>query len=440
MFRTSRLSLLILTIALVGGALLIIGGAAPAQASPNAGANPRTAMNMPVGPGDIVISALNNEQYLPAVAYNSVHHEYLVVWHNKWGAGNRDIYAQRISDSGEVQNWIVVAAGGHDRAQPSVAYDPVRDRYLVVWIYDAAGNGSNYDVYGRFLPWNGPNASWTEFKIVDWASNQFNPRVVFAGTQQEFLVVWTNDTGASPVPDYISGRRIFADGSGFPTGGFAIASHLSENRVNAAVAYNHARNEYLVTYDNGLDIFGVRLRGDGVALGGGEFGIAGWPSAERYASVAACARLDQYLVVWQSLENGNDENIYGRYVHGNGAPEQAWFVGGTQIPGIKDLNPAVACNVQGDTYAIVWQFQYSNTTGPYGVWGRNVYANKQPGPPFTVSGAIAGETTGRTRPAIAGGRIHFLAAWEAERWGTAWQDIRGRLIAQRVLFLPSVRE
>jgi len=435
MFRTSRLFLLILTIALVGGALLIIDGAAPAQASPNAGANPRAAMNMPIGPGDIVISALNNEQYLPAIAYNRVHHEYLVVWHNEWGPGSRDIYAQRVSDAGEVKSWIVVAGGGHDRTQPAVAYDPVRDRYLVVWVYDVFGDGSDYDVYGRFLPWNGPNASWTEFKIVDWASDQFNPRVAFAGTQQEFLVAWTNIPDSPAVPAYISGRRVWADG-GFPTGAFTIASHLSSPRVNPAIAYNHARNEYLVVYDNGADIFGVRLRGDGVALGGGEFGIAGWPDHERYADVAACAGLDQYLVVWQSLENSSDENIYGRYLNGAGTPEQAWFVGGTSV---GDLNPRVACNNAGNIYSIVWQAQYSNVFGPYGIWGKNVYPNKRPGPQFVVSGATTLDSVGRTMPAIAGGHTNFLAAWEAER-KPSWQDIRGRLIGQRMLFLPSVRK
>jgi len=36
--------------------------------------------------GEIIISGLDNEKYLPSVAYNSNHDEYLIVWHNKWRA------------------------------------------------------------------------------------------------------------------------------------------------------------------------------------------------------------------------------------------------------------------------------------------------------------------------------------------------------------------
>ena len=80
------------------------------------------------------------------------------------------------------------------------------------------------------------------------------------------------------------------------------------------MAYNLARNEYLVTFDadsSSWDIHAVRLRGDGVALGGGEFTIAGWPDDEQVPAVAACDQADQYLVAWQSLR-GSDYDILDR--------------------------------------------------------------------------------------------------------------------------------
>jgi hypothetical protein len=63
-----------------------------------------TAKSMFVEPylgAEITISALDNEQHLPAVAYNPIHDEYLVVWQNRWGA-NQDIYAQRLNGRGEL--------------------------------------------------------------------------------------------------------------------------------------------------------------------------------------------------------------------------------------------------------------------------------------------------------------------------------------------------
>ena len=41
---------------------------------------------------ELVISSNNNQEYLPSVAYNWKHHEYLVVWHNTWAIGTRDIH------------------------------------------------------------------------------------------------------------------------------------------------------------------------------------------------------------------------------------------------------------------------------------------------------------------------------------------------------------
>ena len=46
----------------------------------------------------IVISALSNRQKAPAVAFNSKHGEYLVVWHNLWSNPSaREIWASRVS-------------------------------------------------------------------------------------------------------------------------------------------------------------------------------------------------------------------------------------------------------------------------------------------------------------------------------------------------------
>jgi hypothetical protein len=236
--------------------------------------------NQPYLGSEIVISALDNNKYRPDIAYNSKHNEYLVVWENVWGGGYHDIYAQRISGDGRLLSWLAVYTGTNKMMQPSVAYDPTRDRYLVTWIYDVAGDESNWDVYGRFIPWNGPDVNLTDFAICDWSSGQWHPKVAYARAQDEFLVVWMNS--APSVPTYISARRVYADGSGFPANGFAISSG-PENRDFPAVAYNLARNEYLVTWDvanASQDIYGLRLTGAGIPLGGGELAIAGWPDDE----------------------------------------------------------------------------------------------------------------------------------------------------------------
>ena len=250
----------ILTIALVSS-IFFSGSPALAEASisgiedlPRAGVEPSTE---PAIGSEIVVSALNNEQVQPAVAYNRKHREYLVVWQNNW-PGNRDVYGQRTGEDGKLRSWFAISAGPNDRVQPSVAYDPVNDRYLVTWAYDVSGNNTNWDVRGRIIPWDGPSPALTEFVICDWPTTQWNPEVAYGQAQEEFLVVWWTDHPS--VPDYVSGRRISASAGAPADSPFAIAHHPSQQRILPDVAYNLSRNEYLVTYHDGLDIWGRACR------------------------------------------------------------------------------------------------------------------------------------------------------------------------------------
>ncbi|MEZ4609627.1 MAG: hypothetical protein R2838_05120 [Caldilineaceae bacterium] len=97
---------------------------------------------------------------------------------------------------------------------------------------------------------------------------------------------WTRPAG---VPGYVSGRRHAATGAnnGNP---FAIAYDAAEERVAPDVAYNLSRNEYLVTYHNGVDIFGLRgYKAMGASWAASSV-LAGWPSTEFNPAIASVTR------------------------------------------------------------------------------------------------------------------------------------------------------
>jgi hypothetical protein len=381
---------------------------------------------------EIVISELDNTQYRPDIAYNPNHDEYLVVWENVWPGGSHDIYAQRISSDGHLLSWFAVFTGTNNQMQPSVAYDPTRDRYLVTWIYDTVGDGSNWDVVGRLIPWDGPDASLTDFFICTWSTSQWHPKVVYALAQDEFLVVWM--TTPSGTPTYISGQRIFGDGTVLPANPFPI-SNAAEASDFPAVAYNLARNEYLVTWDvanASLDINGTRLNGTGSHIGGGEFTIAGWPADEEHPSVAACNLADQYLVTWQSLvDPPTDYAIYAEYLNGDGILVGVHLVDDTTSP---QKESDVTCSQGGNKYLIAWQNMYSD--GYYGIAARQAYPDQAMDPSF---GLIAsGDEADRTYPAVAGGKVSYLVAWEHERDGSIYQDIHGMMLTPHEIFLPTL--
>ena len=396
-----------------------------------------------LGP-EIIISdpARTSDEYRPKIAYNSKHNEYLVVWENMWGwGGHHDVYARRVSADGRVLSWFAVTSASHTNKQknPSVAYDPIYDRYLVVFAYDVVGDESNWDIYGRFIPWNEPDINLVDFAICDWPSNQMRPVVAYAGTQQEFLVTWTN----APVgqPTYISARRVYADGN-MPFSPFLITSG-PENRDYQDVTYNLHRNEYLVTYDVDIgvtkfDIYGVRLSGTGSFLTGGkfnvvgEFPIAGWPSDEERPAVAACDKADQYLVAWQSDDytGGADYSIYAYYLNGDAFPETVTMISDTTLP---QMYVDVACNAAGQGYLLTWQDKYVG--GEFGIWARQASPSKSLGPEFEVVGPR--QNADRQFPAVAGGASNFMTAWEHDR-DDGNIDIHGRLLGYKT-YLPMVK-
>lgn len=382
---------------------------------------------------EITISANDDEQYSPSIAFNWKHHEYLVVWHDKWAIGTRDIRGARISEQGQlISEFTVYENPTRDSAQPSVEYDPVNDRYLVVWVMDAYGNGSDWDLYGRFVPWQGPDAGLAAFAISTWKTHQWNPKLAYGRAVEEFLVVWSNEYQTGVLPMYVSGRRVRADGSGFPGGGSDFTlSHPSQNRVNPDVTYNLSRNEYMVVVDNAVDIFGLRMTGNLGQNFGGEFGIAGWPSAENRPAVAACSEADQYLVAWQSDQGGGNTAIYARFLGGDGAPASVHLIDDTTSP---EESPDVACSHAGTQYLVAWQTRYTNLH--FGIWGRIVHPN---GSLDTSFGLVQpGPQADRTNPVVAGGQPTFLVAWEHQRNQTAYQDIHGRLVTPYKTFVPMV--
>jgi len=395
----------------------------------------------PVVGADIPISELAHDQHLPAVAYNWRHDEYLVVWHNTHPDHARDIWAQRISSSGVLLGWSFEVHGdsAKDSAQPSVAYDGDHDRYLVTWACDESGDGSNWDVYARFIPWDGPSTMFYDFPVCTWSTSQWNPQVVYNENpgRDEFLVVWATETTGA-VPAYVSGRRVNADASGFPSGAFPIASdpHYTDDYVNPDVAYNLARNEYLVAFSkNQVDVMATRLDADGNLLGGDILPVATWPDAELLPAVAASPDADQYFVAWQSYQNSTHYDIYGRFVNGDGTTADVLHIT-DWIGAAQEMHADIAYNPGSGRYLVVWEQQYDDLSGNFGIWGRLLHTDKTQDAKFEIVGPASSRD--RWDPSVAAGSPGYLAIWEHERSDLTYQNVHGRIITPHALFLPIV--
>jgi hypothetical protein len=106
------------------------------------------------------------------------------------------------------------------------------------------------------------------------------------------------------------------------------------------------------------------------------------------------------------------------------------LVDGTTAP---ETEIDAACRYDGRQYLLTWQTMYAG--GYYGIWGRLV----NPGSVEDSFGLVQpGAADDRVTPAAAGGRVNYLAVWAHDRDGTAYQDIRGRLIYINQTYLPMV--
>jgi hypothetical protein len=384
--------------------------------------------------GDVTIDVYNYQEYSPAIAYNWKRDEYMVTAEMIWTDGKHYIFTYRINSQGVLTTISQTSESGHNSLQPDIAYDPVNDRYLVVYMVDINDDGSDYDIYGRFVPWYGYEPTLAEFPIATSAHSEWHPRVAYGRTRQEYMVTWIDHPSSGAT--YVAGSLVNAS-NGTPAAPWPISSGTGNDDFTD-IAYNLARNEYLVTWDRenysegtGLDIYGIRLRGDGAALGGGEFGIAGWPEDEERPAVAACDKADQYLVAWQSDTGSGDYDIYARYIEGDGSLAGVHLVDGTTSP---EEEVDVSCDQSGYRYFLTWQSRYTNLE--YGIIGRLAYPNELMG--STAEIILPSQISSRSCPGIAGGSINYLIAWEHERDNSAYQDLIGRYYTPYRLQLPLV--
>ncbi len=200
----------------------------------------------------------------PDVAYNSRHNEYLVVWDGyddsppapPEATGGTEIWGQRvagatgaevgtndfnISDIGVSGEWFRYAE------YPDVAYDPDKDRYLVVFRADddasSCGDGE-YEMHGQFL--SGATATdilLNDFRFstvgndvhtgnfsTDWFG-AIQSVVAYGSEEKNWLVVWRGD---NEIDGLVRGEwELFGQ---FLTSSFADFFIADESRVPSPIA------------------------------------------------------------------------------------------------------------------------------------------------------------------------------------------------------------
>jgi hypothetical protein len=400
-----------------------------------------------IGP-NFPISQAEEQQEVPAIAYNSQNNEHLVVWQSKESASANWTICGVVLDTGSVpdnRDFCTVASA--DQQFPALAYNSNNCQHLVVWQDARESIYPGWDIYGQLVLCTPEliGDAFGFFKPPGRAKDQLHPAVAYNSTDDEYLVVWEDSLCHSwpYTVDDIYGWRVDSEGNligdVIP---ISIATDCESDesvQQSPAVAYNSQDNQYLVVWEddrNGnWDIYGQVISTTGM-LFGGNFPIIEIQGNQQSPDLAYNSQNNLYLVVWQDNRYGNWD-IYGRRVLPTGRLHGdfriSFSAGSEQIP-------AMAYNSQDNEYLVVWQ---DMRNGDEDIYGQRVgsddsllddecpistVANDQEFPDVTYNSQ----------------NNEYLAVWQDERNGEDNDDIYGQRVGPtpttptRRLYLPIV--
>lgn len=356
---------------------------------------------------------INYDAFQPAVAYNNINNEYLVVWYGDDNQGSLvndefEIFGQLLDASGnEVgSDDFRISFMGDDgfttaeAAAPDVAFNSASNSYLVVWQGDDAADGTiddELEVYAASVSGSGTLQNMSDIRLSDMGPDgdiayaAMNPAVVFNSVNDEFLVIWEGDDNNGSLTE--SEFEIFAQRfnsdllSEVGINDFRVSEQGSDgdqsiDANNPAVVFNSQANEYLVVWqgDNDtpplvnqeLEIYGQILSsGSSLVKASTSFRISDMgPDGETtYTAINPSAAFNsetqEYLVVWEGDDNtsplvDDEMEIFGQYLSSTGTEigENDFRIsdmGPDGDSGFLAFKPAAVYSASSNTFLAVWE-------------------------------------------------------------------------------------
>lgn len=261
----------------------------------------------------------------PAVAYASSSGKYLVVWSETWHPSplDKDIVGQVVSASGALDggNFTISddTGSGKYRESPDVAYCRSRNEYLVVW--RQRYSAGDYDIYARRVTGDGNPQNPPSVNISSLGSDEEDPAVgalPITTNQGDYLVAWEVNPGSDRG---ILAKTVHIASDGSATLGLqTFVANTGEDEINPAVAGTESGRWYLVTWKQPYEvslggglwlvyqaIVGRGISSDGDLLTDDPAFIGGVDAT--HGAVAAGA-LGDFLVAFD--DEVSDSGIYGR--------------------------------------------------------------------------------------------------------------------------------
>lgn len=269
-------------------------------------------------PAFVVAGGDATARYAPDVAYNSDLGQFLVVWEQEYSSSDHDIYAQRLAGDGTpVGAAVPVAVPPTWESLPSVAYNPITEQYLVAWVVRpdvmSYGNVRTVRLTGEGVPVGAPA------DVSAGAFEDTEPDVVCLwSSNTSYLVVWQSQSEAGDFD--IKARRVASDGA--VLGVESILARADFDQLYPRACYNPLSDEALVVWQDhrwgwgwDRDIYGQRVGSDGGKIAG-NFAVS-WEDFgaddDRWSPDVTADGAGRYLVTW-GYDDADEGTVTPSYV------------------------------------------------------------------------------------------------------------------------------
>jgi hypothetical protein len=285
--------------------------AAPAAAQPIEPLGPQLRLTHVGADGDPAV-----DSYYSDVAYNSVRDEYLVAWAKS--DGFPEIWARRLQSDGSPAGEPFLVRGA-SAGYPAVAYDPERDRYGVAFT-QFSGGGSEVLVQrisgdGRLIHPNGaPGAAPTWASLTPGTNGMF-PEIVYrpdangdSSPGDRWIVAYRTSH---------PGSKVYLSAVGTTTGDALVDRQVSAMPAAGEAEYPSlavvpGTDDLLVAWegypsdDDSAEIWVNRVGGHLPALDTGQVPITTTGGSARRPSIAADPDTNRFLVAYSASETATE--------------------------------------------------------------------------------------------------------------------------------------
>ena len=332
----------------------------------------------------------------PGVEYCPSTDRYLIAYDT-----NGDIYGQFVNSDGTPYGTeFPISNAPQSQYFPSVAFDSVNQRYLIVWSDYRNSETTGLHIYGQLIDIDGNllgPASDINFVISNATDYQSDASVAYDSVNQRYLVAWSDNRNSAITQGDIYGQLIDKDGNllGPASDVNFVISNATDYQSNPSVAYDNVNQRYLVAWHDGrnsaatgYDIYGQLLDKDGNLLGPASdvnFVISNAAADQYSPSIAYDNANQRYLVAWNALDD-----IYGQLVNKDGNPygtaSDVNFVISNDSAG--QYSPTIAYDGTKQRYLVVWTDYRNLPTPGADIYGRLIHADGTPdGGDFSVTSA-----------------------------------------------------